>query len=339
MAKAGLIPLTLRLLDDWKPGMHDAQFTKAKAARVPIIEKATQLLANLAKTPECLQTLHVNGAPATVAKLQEVGKGVPRVQDYAALLVKALEPPKGVAVETPAKAPKNFLLNTPAGKAASGAVESVKKKILTPPSPMPTDDADEDMWKIKAQAYAKRNEVLASELEEAEQDILLLREELSKAEEERREMNGHVDKVENQLRSELNKVSNDLMHAQESEAALKLEIQRMRAEFESKTLAGKKAQYEEKEVLGEEIDALQKQITTLLKQQKEDKKKIEQLTTQVTTGASSVPADHVADDICLLLITCMCRWPRTPTATRLSCRGTRPSLTRRRKTQPTRLSC
>jgi outer membrane murein-binding lipoprotein Lpp len=51
------------------------------------------------------------------------------------------------------------------------------------------------MWKIKATAYAKRNQVLTAELEEAEDDIKLLREELTAAEEDRREMNAHIDKV------------------------------------------------------------------------------------------------------------------------------------------------
>ena len=53
----------------------------------------------------------------------------------------------------------------------------------------------QDMWKIKATAYAKRNQVLTAELEEAEDDIKLLREELTAAEEDRREMNAHIDKV------------------------------------------------------------------------------------------------------------------------------------------------
>ena len=34
-------------------------------------------------------------------------------------------------------------------------------------------------------------------------------------------MNAHIDKVENQLRAEINKVSNDLMHSLENESALR----------------------------------------------------------------------------------------------------------------------
>ena len=46
-----------------------------------------------------------------------------------------------------------------------------------------------------------RTQVLTLELEEAEEDISLLREELASAEEDRREMNAHIDKVENVLRA------------------------------------------------------------------------------------------------------------------------------------------
>ena len=126
-----------------------------------------------------------------------------------------------------------------------------------------------------------------AELEEAEDDIKLLREELTAAEEDRREMNAHIDKVENQLRAELNKAANDLTHSQESETALRLEMQKLRAENDAKALATKKAHYEEKEVLGDEIEALQRQINQLLKQAKEDKKKAEQAAQAAKKDAES----------------------------------------------------
>ena len=35
LTKAGLVALALRLLDDWRPGLYDAQFTKAKVPVIP----------------------------------------------------------------------------------------------------------------------------------------------------------------------------------------------------------------------------------------------------------------------------------------------------------------
>jgi len=59
-------------------------------------------------------------------------------------------------------------------------------------SPLPTDNDDADMWKIKAISWHKRNEILVSELEEAESDIQLLREEVAAALQDRAETEKHI---------------------------------------------------------------------------------------------------------------------------------------------------
>ena len=100
LSKAGTVQYCVRILQDWRPGSFESHFTRAKAARVPILEKVSRLLINLAATPDCLEGMRRMGAVEAARQLQDKATAQV-VANYIATLLAALQPPTPKAAPPP----------------------------------------------------------------------------------------------------------------------------------------------------------------------------------------------------------------------------------------------
>uniref|UniRef100_A0A6T7T890 Uncharacterized protein n=1 Tax=Hanusia phi TaxID=3032 RepID=A0A6T7T890_9CRYP len=262
MMDAGVIEVLLKLLDDWRQGQFDVQFTRAKAAEFPIVALTASILENMAKTGASKQKIMNGGGLRVADKLTR--SSPPVVATYMKSLASALGQPAQTGA--PVK------LGTPTAK------PRIEEQVLqTPTSPFTDSSKELEFWKLKAEQLANRNEVLIGTNEDLLAEQQRLKAEILEAEEGRREANKTLDKIEHEKRIEVKKMASDLARAQESEAELQSLIVKLRRENESKTASLEKQSFTETAKLKADIEELKGQISRLEKQLKQETARADKL--------------------------------------------------------------